>query len=149
MLFLLSCCGYTTRAMLPAYIKTIYIQPVDNQTLRPQLGERLGDELASSFTRSGRLRVTSDASADLSLHIRITGYRRVAAVFDAQRNVSEWSYEISFAGECLDQTRNTVLWEQSQAVREVVEASINEEDGISRAILRAAEEIVRNTLLAW
>lgn len=149
MLFLLSCCGYTTRAMLPAYIKTIYIQPVNNQTLRPQLGERLGDELTSAFSRSGRLRVSSDGSADLSLHIRISGYRRTAAVYDAERNVSEWSYEISFTGECLDQTRNTVLWEQSQAVREVVSVSVDEEEGISRAIVRAADEIVRNTLLAW
>jgi len=88
-LILIGCCGYTTRAMLPAYMRTIYVQPVENKTLRPLLAENLRDGLVLAFTRNGRLRVSSDPSADLSLTVTITSYKRTAAVYDASRNAVE------------------------------------------------------------
>jgi len=148
-LLLVGCCGYSTRALLPTYLKTIHILRVENKTLRPLLAENLNDELVTAFTRNGRLRVSSDASADLSLNVSITSYRRTAAVYDASRNVSQWRYELRFEGECRDQVKNTVLWDERKTTSEVLDASLDEEDGIRKLLERAADEIVRSTLLAW
>ncbi|MEA3312220.1 MAG: LPS assembly lipoprotein LptE [candidate division WOR-3 bacterium] len=148
-LLLVGCCGYSTRALLPTYLKTIHILRVENRTLRPLLAENLNDELVTAFTRNGRLRVSSDASADLSLNVSITSYRRTAAVYDASRNVTQWRYELRFEGECRDQVKNTVLWDERKTASEVLDASMDEEEGIRKLLERAADEIVRSTLLAW
>ena len=148
-LILIGCCGYTTRAMLPAYMRTIYVQPVENRTLRPLLAENLRDGVVLAFTRNGRLRVSSDPSADLSLTVTITSYRRTAAVYDASRNVSQWRYELRFEGECRDQVKNTVLWDERKTTSEVLDAELDEEEGIRKLLERTADEIVRSTLLAW
>jgi hypothetical protein len=148
-LFLIGCCGYSTRALLPTYLKTIHVLKVENHTLRPLLAENLNDELVTAFTRNGRLRVSSDQSADLSLTVTITDYKRTASVYDASRNVSEWLYELRFSGECHDQVKNTSLWEDRKTVSEVLDASLDEEEGIRKLLERAADEIVRSTLLAW
>jgi hypothetical protein len=149
LLFLMGCCGYSTRSLLPGYLKTIYVSDVDNKTLRPLLGENLHDGLVTAFSRNGRLRVSSDASADLVLKITITGYSRSAAVYDASRNVSQWKYELRFTGECRDQVKNTILWESRNTISEVLDAESDEEEGIRQLLDRAADEIVRSMLLAW
>lgn len=148
-LLLVGCCGYSTRALLPGYLKTIHILRVENRTLRPLLAENLNDELVTAFTRNGRLRVSSDASADLVLRISVTGYKRTAAVYDASRNVTQWKYELRFEGNCRDQAKNTVLWDDRKTTSEVLDASLDEEEGIRKLLERAADEIVRSTLLAW
>ncbi|MQY71286.1 hypothetical protein GH141_05090 [bacterium] len=148
-LLLVGCCGYSTRALLPSYLKTIYISDVENKTLRPLLAENLRDGVVLAFTRSGRLRVSSDASADLVLRVSITGYRRTAAVYDASRNVSQWKYELRFESQCRDQVKNTVLWDDRKTTSEVLDAELDEEEGIRKLLERAADEIVRSTLLAW
>lgn len=145
----MGCCGYSTRALLPSYLKTIYISEVENKTLRPLLAENLRDGLVLAFTRNGRLRVSSDASADLVLRISVTGYKRTAAVYDASRNVTQWKYELRFEGNCRDRVKNTVLWDERKTTSEVLDASLDEEEGIRKLLERAADEIVRSTLLAW
>lgn len=148
-LMLLGCCGYSTRSLLPAYLETIHVKQVENSTLRPLLGEELTDELVGGFSRDGRLRVSSDPSADLILEVGVTSYQRTAAVYDASRNVTRWRYQLRYSGECVDVAKNTTLWEQTQTVSEVLDADEPEEEGIRLLLERSAEEIVRNVLLAW
>ncbi|MBN2378770.1 hypothetical protein JXM67_03090 [candidate division WOR-3 bacterium] len=143
------CCGYSTRSLLPTYIKTINIAEVKNRTLHPLLAEDLNDRLVTAFTRDGRLRVSPDPSADLVLIIEITGYKRSAAVYDDSHNVSEWRYELRYSGNCTDQLKNNVLWEGTQQVFEVIDADVDEEDGIEQLLKSAADLIVQNILVAW
>jgi len=148
-LVFVGCCGYSTRALLPGYLKTIYIAKVENRTLRPMLAEQLNDELTASFTRDGRLRVSSEPSADLALTLSVDGYKRLAAVYDASRNVSQWKYQLRLRGECRDQVKNTTLWEDTKTVEEVLDADVDEEEAIAELLQAAAEAVVRDVLLAW
>lgn len=143
------CCGYSTRSLLPGYLKTIHITGVENRTLRPLLAEDLNDGLITAFTRDGRLRVSPDASADLVLNMSITGYRRTASVYDDSGNVTKWKYELRYDGTCLDQVKNTVLWKGPETAFEDLDAEVDEEEGIRQLLERAAELIVQNVLLAW
>jgi len=143
------CCGYSTRSLLPTYLKTIHIADVGNRTLRPLLGEDIYDQLILDFSRDGRLRVTPDASADLALRITITSYNRSAATYDNQKNISEWSYRLKYEGKCIDQVKNSTLWEGDEIVTEIVAADIDEDQGISTLIETVSDRIVRNVLLAW
>ncbi len=149
LLALLGCCGYTTRAMLPGYLKTIYIEQVQNRTLRPLLGEQLTDQLITEFTRNGRLRVASEPSTDLLLEVEVTSYRRTAAVYETSSDVPQWRYEIKLSATCTDQVKNTVLWDGAETVFEVVDEGVPEDEVIQTLIERASEVIVRDVLLAW
>jgi hypothetical protein len=42
-----------------------------------------------------------------------------------------------------------VLWDERKTASEVLDASMDEEEGIRKLLERAADEIVRSTLLAW
>jgi hypothetical protein len=143
------CCGYSTRSLLPTYIKTINIAEVKNRTLQPLLAADLNDRLVTAFTRDGRLRVSPDPSADLVLTIEITSYKRSAEVYDASRNVSEWRYELRYEGNCTDQVKNNVLWEGTERALEVIDADVDEEEGITELLESAADLIVQNVLVAW
>lgn len=148
-LCLVSCCGYSTRSLLPSYLKTIYIPAIQNRTLKPLLSEKLNDELVTAFTRSGRLRVSSDPSADIVLNIQITGYRKSAAVYDTSRSATEWRYEISYSGEGTDQLKKAKLWGGSSNVGNNYDVSLSEDEVIDRLVKSVADEIVQNILTAW
>ncbi|MBD3286780.1 hypothetical protein GF359_09185 [candidate division WOR-3 bacterium] len=143
------CCGYSTRSLLPTYIKTIHVTDVENRTLRSLIGEDLFDQLIFSFSRDGRLRVSPDESADLLLEVTVTSYNRSAATYDNQRNISEWRYQLRLKGICTDQVKSNTLWEGEETVFEIVSADLDEEEGISTLIETAVDRIVRNVLLAW
>jgi len=145
----ISCCGYSTQSLLPSHLKTIHIAPVENSTLRPLLGEDLGDRLTLQFSKGGRLRVVSESSADLVLNITVTSYSRQAAVYDNERNVQKWIYSLSYRGECRDMVKNSLLWQQNAVVTKVIDSDVDEDESIAKLIDRAAEEIVRKTMIAW
>lgn len=149
--FMAGCCGYSTRSLLPGYLKTVHVSDVENRTLEPVLGEDLRDQLLTAFTTDGRLRVSSDPSADLMLTVTINRYERSAAVYtaDTLNNVGQWRYELRYSAECRDQVKNSVLWQGSQTVFLNLEEEIDEEEGKLQLIEHAAEDIVRNILLAW
>ncbi len=148
-LSLVSCCGYSTRSLLPSYLKTVYISDIQNRTLKPLLSEKLADELVTAFTRSGRLRVSSDPSADIVLNIQITGYRKSAAVYDTSRSATLWRYEITYTGECADQVKKIKLWGGSSNVNDNYNADLSEDEVLDRLVKSVADEIVQKTLTAW
>jgi hypothetical protein len=105
----------------------------------------------TAFTTDGRLRISSDQSADLMLAVTINRYERSAAVYTADTldNVGQWRYELRYNAECRDQVKNSVLWQGNQTVYLNLGEEIDEEDGKLQLIEYASEDIVRNILLAW
>jgi outer membrane lipopolysaccharide assembly protein LptE/RlpB len=58
-------CGYhlnTKGSNLPPHIQSIGVPPFANQTTRPELGQRLTEEVRNQLVARGKYRVTSDAS---------------------------------------------------------------------------------------
>lgn len=89
-LLLLSGCGYTTRTMLPADIKTIHVEIFKNniditkeisakdkyEVYRPNLEVDLRDTVIERIFLDGHLKVSSGRNADAILQGQITQYRK-------------------------------------------------------------------------
>jgi hypothetical protein len=56
-------CGYALTSKgsnLPAHVKTIGVPPFNNQTTRPELGERITENIIAALVARGRYKVTSE-----------------------------------------------------------------------------------------
>lgn len=148
-LFLFLACGYSTRSLLPAYLKTISILPVKNETVRPGLGEALTHQLIQGFTRDGRLRVVESAP-DLLLECRITNFNRTPHAYDAAQRVSSYKISMEASARCQNRVRSELLWEGLVSIWVLYDpGSETEEDGIRKGIEELSREILDKTLTAW
>jgi len=89
-------CGYATKAyFLPADIKTVYIQTLQNKTDQPNLENELKIKLVEAFQDDGNLEVTSSSDADAILKGTITGYTRQAMRYDNDENIQEYRLTVT------------------------------------------------------
>lgn len=77
-----SCANYRLGMGATPVFRTLYVEPVANQTLLPQAQAVVSTQLREAFLRDGRIAlVNSPADADATLHVVIDVYaREVAAV---------------------------------------------------------------------
>lgn len=147
---LLHCCGYSTRSLLPSYLKSIAIPQATNQTVRPQLGEQLTDRLIRDFNQDGHLRVVSGGQGNLVLDCQITNYSKIPPAYTANQQVLAWRITIDARIKCQDMVKYQTLWEgAAQGWVTYDPNSQSEEDGIKGAIQKLSDEIVRKTITAW
>lgn len=143
-------CGYSTSALIAPHLKTIAIPVVENQTLRPGLGEVLTDSLISAFTKDRHLRVTNIENANAVLECRITSYNKAPHAYDAQQNVYAYQITIDALCKCEDKVKSEIIWEEPVSAWITYDPnSEDEEKGIERAIAKLASEIVRRTITSW
>jgi hypothetical protein len=146
----LSCCGYSTRALLPGSIRTVAILPIENQTLKPGLELQLTDSLARGFQKDGNLRLADPERADLVLRCQVTGFRKDPQTYVSGQEVSTWQVGLSAQCEVKQSSRDAKLWSGGVSVSASYDAvGQTEEQGIEAAVGKLADEIVRRTLLAW
>lgn len=147
---LLNCCGYSTRSLLPSYLRTIAIPLATNQTIRPQLGEQLTDLLIRSFNQDGHLRVVSGDQGNLVLECQITNYSKIPPAYTANQQVLAWRITIDAHVKCADLVKYQTLWEGSAQGWVTYDPNTqSEDDGIKGAMQKLSEEIVRKTITAW
>ncbi len=143
-------CGYSTRSLLPSHLKTLAIVSVENSTTQPGLDEELSLTLPQIFNADRNLRVTSPEQADLSLTLRVTGYFRAPAAYDANQNISLYEINITANFETFDQIRQEPFFSGTAISRVVFDPnSKSEEEAIKGAIEKLSREIVRQVLTAW
>jgi hypothetical protein len=148
-LLLLGCCGYSVRALLPPHLKTISVQPVENQTVKPDLDVRLTDLMVQGFTRDGSLRITDLKHADLVLTCKVNGYEKLPQTYDASQLITTWRITLQAQVEAQDQVKSQSLWTGSVPVTVNYAATETEELGLDRALSKLSSEIIRRTLIAW
>ena len=85
-LFLLSACTYTFRNTRLEGVKTLYIRPVENRTIKYELGDLLYRYLNDSFINSGSLSPAEEDDADSILDIKIREYRKETGSIDSAGN---------------------------------------------------------------
>jgi hypothetical protein len=77
---LLGCAHYQLGTGATPGFHTVYVAPVENQTLLPQSQALLTTELRESFARDGRIALVNSAdSADVTLKVTISNYGRDVA----------------------------------------------------------------------
>ena len=80
-------CGYHLTgtggsSVLPAHVEEIVVLPFENRTTRPEIEQRVTEEIAAQLSRRGGYRVVTDRSgADATLEGAITSYRTSPVAF--------------------------------------------------------------------
>lgn len=143
-------CGYSTRSLLPSYLKTVAVVSVENSTTQPGLSEELNLALPRAFNADRNLRVTSPQQADLSLSVEITGYSRSAAAYDANQNIAAYEIMLTANFDAFDQVRDETFFSGTAISRVVYDPSSESEENVRQeAIEKLSKEIVRQVLTAW
>ncbi len=143
----LNCCGYSTRSLLPDYIKKIHIRIFDNTTVKTGLDEIATRATIEAFRTGSGLKITDEKQADLVIEGRVTYYNKEPYVYTGAQNINQYKVTVSFHVRGLDQTRHAVFWEG-----EVSEWSIFDTDesaGINEAVRKTAQKLVTTLLTNW
>lgn len=149
---LTGCCGYSTRPMLPSQYKSIAIPIVENQTMKPGLGDFLTSQLTDDFTKDRSLKITQIDRADLVLECRIMNYDRSPLSYNANQQVQTYKTTLTASVKVTDKSKQEAeplyigevsTWIISDAQSE------NEEIGINHAIKKLSQEIIRKVLTTW
>jgi TolB-like protein len=139
-------CGYRLAGQgssLPEHIKIIVIVPFENRTTRPEIEQRVTEELALQFSKRGRYQVVKDrARADAMLEGAISSYRTLPVEFGDDALATRVEAIVTLEATLRDLSSDTVLWSQSGLIfRE--QYDVKSAEDISDQEIVALDEIAR------
>ncbi|HEX6941154.1 MAG TPA: LptE family protein [Longimicrobiales bacterium] len=148
--------GFRGGGGFPSSIRTIYIEPFENQTVQFELQELIYQELLSELPRALGVRPAGRDVADAIVRGRIVGYDDVARNYRAggatqPTEVLEHEVQVSIAIEIIDTQRNLILWEASRLTGKgsYLLASQTYVDGRAAAIKELARLVVDGAQSQW
>ena len=110
-------CGYRlagTSSDLPAHIARIAVTPFENRTTRPEIEQRVTEQVARLLNSRGRYRtVTRTDEADAVLDGAVTSYRSLPVQFTSSGRATRVEAVITVQATLRDLADDTVLWSQS------------------------------------
>jgi TolB-like protein len=110
-------CGYRLSGMPVGRIgeiKVIAVLPFENRTNRPEIEQRVTEEVAEELTRRGRYRVVTDPSAaDAVLEGAVTSYRTTPVQFTDAGRATRVEAVVTIQATLRESLRDEVLWSQS------------------------------------
>ena len=161
-------CGYTTRPGLASHLKTVYVKPFANKidvTLlstadgrfplyRHRMEVDLTNAVLSRYQFTGLLRPSTPERADCRLEGELTQFRRDALRYDANAQVEEWRLNLVVNLRFIDQTQNTVLWEEEGFTGDTTyfvtgTNAESETSALDRAVTDLARRIVERSVENW
>jgi len=147
MLIFVSCCGYSTRSLMPAHLQRIYVDFFENRTLKAGLDEIATNNVIEAFRSGSNLRIVDQGSADLILTGSVTGYSKSPHTYTSDQAILEYKITIKYSVRCVDKERNEVFWEGDVSDYSLFET--DEEQAIREAAKKTAERLVTNILTNW
>jgi len=142
-----SCCGYSTRSLLPDYIQKVYIKIFENTTVKTGLDEIATQATIEAFRTGSDLKITDERQADIVIEGQIVNYNKEPYVYTGALSVSQYKVTITFHVRCLDQAKNGVFWEGD--VSEWALFETDENQGINEATKKTAQKLVTTILTNW
>lgn len=143
----LNCCGYSTRSLLPDYMKKIHVRIFDNATVKTGLDEIATRATIEAFRTGSGLKITDEKQADLIIEGRITYYNKEPYVYTGTQNINQYKITVSFHVRGLDQIRHAVFWEGDVSEWSLFET--DESAGINEAVRKTAQKLVTMLLTNW
>jgi TolB-like protein len=114
---MLASCGYHLSGAvtsLPDNIKSIAVLPFENRTNRPEIEQRITEEVADELTRRSRYRVVTDrASADAVLEGAVISYRTSPVQFTSAGRATRVEAFVTLQATLRETLKDEVLWSQS------------------------------------
>lgn len=109
-------CGYALvgqNTFLPERIRIIALVPFENSTNRPEVEQRVTEEIAKELARRGRYRVvTSRQGADALLEGTIRGFRNDPVQFNQEGRATRVETLVSIQATLRDLSDDSILWSQ-------------------------------------
>jgi hypothetical protein len=166
--FFLDGCGYTTRSLLPANFKTIYVENVANKinvtaeqsNLRMYRGYRPGMEIEltkaiiNRYLFDGNLKIAPEGKADLVLKAELIDYKRDALRYDANDNVTEYRIKMIINMELFDAKTGNSVWKEKGFAGETTYMTTGplaktDATAVGYAMEDLARRVVERTIEAW
>lgn len=109
-------CGYRLAgqgSLLPDHVKNFLVVPFENQTQRPEIEQRVTEEVALQLTKRGRYRVVSNRDdADAILEGAITQYRTAPVQFTDELLANRVEAIVTLQATVRDLATDQILWSQ-------------------------------------
>ena len=110
-------CGYAlvgTTSMLPEHVRVIAVVPFENRTNRPEIEQRVTEEVANQLSRRRRYSVVTDRTAgDAVLDGAVTQYRTTPVQFTAEGRASRVEVMVTIQAALREVVSDEVLWSQA------------------------------------
>lgn len=157
-------CGYTTHTAYPAHIKTIYVEPFENNInytedlnrglYVPLLEVKVREAIIDRFQFDGHLRVAKPEDADLILKGSLLGFERNVLRRTESDNVEEYRIHVIVDLTMTERAPNTVFWEEKGFVGESTyfltgPAAKSESEAIDLALVDLARRVVERGVESW
>ena len=148
---ILSGCGvYTMNPKGKSEIRTIAIDPLENETTEFGLADQLTEFIIDAFIADGNLKVVSPDQADAILMGSLTHHERVTEAFDQNDQVQSYKMVMDFRITLQNASNGEDYWSQTTRQEGVYDADTEtEEDGQRRAGARLVEMIINRTTKSW
>ncbi len=157
-LLVLAGCNYSFRAgsFPPPEVKTIAIEPFDNQTDQFEIGGALYDQMLKELPKALGLRTAGSDIANAVVKGTITGYDVGAPNYQSaaggqSASVIQRQVTITVNVEIIDQVKNVILWQGNgvMAQGQFLEAGGTEQEGRTQAIDLLVKKIVDGAQSNW
>jgi len=154
-------CGYTTGSLVPAHIKTIYIETFTNKTNEPNIEVDITNAVKDYFIRDGALKIAnSKEEADSMLKGEIIGYDKEPLSYAANREIAEYQLVLTVNLTYIDLADDKILWQEKNfkadseyysTVRQekFTSTNLDEEQLLKNAAKELAREVVSRTVEGW
>ena len=114
-------CGYHLSGrgagVLPSHVKSLVVMPFENRTKRPEIEQRVTEEVARELSKRGRYEVVTDqANADAILEGAITSYKTAPVEFSSDGLATRLQAVVTLQATVRDLSTDEVLWGQDGLV---------------------------------
>lgn len=129
-------CGYALvgkgggSSVIPEHVGIIAIVSFENRTNRPEVEQRVTEEVAQEFTQRGRYKIVSDpGKADAVLEGAISNFQTRPVEFNNEGRATRVETVVTLQATLRDTASDEILWNQSHLLfREQYDVSEDEGD---------------------
>ncbi|MEE9578274.1 MAG: LPS assembly lipoprotein LptE [Gemmatimonadota bacterium] len=149
------CYGFSGGGGLPSHMNTAFVPPVQNDTPRFTLTERMTQSLLDAVRSKLGLQLAAEGEADLIVTARITRYTDIALNFDAQQGETTQVFQrritITAEVEIFDTELDEMYWSSRSVtgVGEYEPENEQEEVGETIALDNLTQKIVDGAQSDW
>lgn len=146
-LLAVSCCGYSTRSLLPGHLHDVHVRIFTNSTYKPGLDEASTTAMITAFQTGSGLRIVDESQADLVIEGSVADFSRDPYTYTGALNVTQYKVSVKLHVRAVDQVKNAVYYEG-----DVIEWAVYSDDenaAIQEAVTKAAQSVVNNILTHW
>jgi hypothetical protein len=112
----MACDEMAIKRTLSDDIHNVYITPVENKTSEPQVDQLLTQQITQAFIVDGRLKVSSQDSADVILKETLQRFDRIVLIFDANQVPQEYKLQFVMDIDFIDAKTGALKWSTRRTI---------------------------------